>query len=181
MELTTAIGIIIGVSICYFFIRKQRNIFLETNFKMDLYTLRDKLRGDAINEDINHKSWAFEYFDLTISKLIQESYFVSLPFIVLADRQHSDDEKEVKRFLGKLDYECKKNKNLADIRKQVSFLVFKYISEQHKYSFTHILFVCARFVGKMKLGIAKRFTIKYDYKRLSNEIFTLPETSAAYC
>lgn len=181
MELTTLIGSIIGASICYFFIRKQRNNFLETTFKMDLYALRDKLRENAINEEISHKSWAFDYFDLTISKLIQESYFISLPFIVLADKQHDQDEKEVKRFLQKLDYECKKNKYLGEIRKEVSFLVFKYISEQHKYSFTHILFACAKFVVKLKLGMAKRFTNKYDYRRLSNEIFTLPETSAVYC
>lgn len=174
---------LIGFSVLYFSWRRFSHHYLELDFKFKLYELRDRVRNMIIDNTIEKDAWIFNYFDVTLSKIANESYFISLPFVILIDSNHEDDVKEMKKISSKLDYECKKTPELAKIREELHFAVNTYIFEQHKYSFTHYLILAIDIFSSMKLGFFRKLQKKYAIEENTKNIFVYPETSAAlaYC
>lgn len=175
--------LLIGFSILYFSWRRFSHHYLELDFKFKIYELRDRVRNMVVDGVIEKDAWIFDYFDVTLSKIANESYFISLPFVILIDGNHEDDIKEMKKITSKLDYECKKIPELSIIRDELHKTVNVYIFKQHKYSFTHCLIIVINVFSSMKLGFFKKLQKKYAIEENTKNIFIYPETSAAlaYC
>jgi len=105
----------------------------QLQFKYQLYTLRDKLRSDAITGVIEPDSWLFDYYDRTLSKLVANSYGLTLFGIILIESRHRSDVK-LQNFKRELRYRTSKNKYYKTLDEEITKCAAIYAFDQHRIS-----------------------------------------------
>jgi uncharacterized membrane protein YbaN (DUF454 family) len=152
--------------------KKLNNRYQEELFRSSLYELRDELRMLAITKKVKAHNIEFDYLDYSISKTIQESYFITLFYVVSLEVLHKRHESNIKNY--KEGYEVlisniDKNEDLKKIFIKKQILTNKYLSGQNR--LTKFIF---RIIKKCYKGI---FDLKKYFKQKVSEINYYPELS----
>lgn len=118
--------------------RKKHQEKVRLQFVYSLYHLRDDLRRAAIKGEVDKNSWLFEYYDNTFSKMIKESYYITLMRVILGIIKNEDNE-EWKMQRRELESQISQNIYYSNIQTKYTKIVKNYIIEQHKVSLISII------------------------------------------
>ena len=123
----------------FLFIWKRVHIHYQTLiFKYKIYAVRDRLRLMAIKGEIDRNNWVFDYYDNTLSKVINESYYITLFRLCILFVKYRNFE-PLQKLNIKLNEEIAKSEILRNIQKDFTEAVKEYVFEQHKITVKYIL------------------------------------------
>lgn len=150
-------------------LRRHHQRYAEQKFRYELFTLRDKLRRLAIEGKIDCESKLFDFFDLTLSKAINEYYYITLIRLIVLNRKHSEDTKYKKAY-DNLMKDCDSNKESKYIKNQYERVVTEYVIKQH--------YVSYRFFKPVIMFFSAATIVKRKFREIIHSVAYLPETSA---
>lgn len=166
----TAFGTVFLVLVFLIFWRKVHIEYHTLLFKYKLYALRDKLRNLAIEGKIDSNNWIFDYYDNTLSKFVNQAYYVTLFRIVMLVLKNGG-AKELSVFASKVNAEVEKIPELKSIQQEFVLACGKYIKEQHKIPYKCVAKpIIIPFIGGIAI-FAKKFNMYL------NALLVFPETS----
>ena len=126
-------NIIIGLIVSLFLYILIRNFFLDnlkTETKFKCYKLRDKLRREAINGNIDATSSAFRFMDINLSTTIGEVEFLNIFYVlsmVRADRKTKVTQKEKDEIVKLIE----SNSIISEINSEYQKVIIFYLIRRH--------------------------------------------------
>lgn len=165
-----AYSITVIILVLLVFIRKLNLKKVELKFKYDVYQLRDELRRDAIEGKTNTDNWLFEYFDVTLSKMVSESYYITLFFMIVANfRNESNPNYQV--FKEKVFKDIEADEYYKGFHQKLNAVASDYLLRQHFFTTTFLVPIVGLILGAD--AMRKRFNIWVDKLTID------PQTSAS--
>jgi hypothetical protein len=150
-------------------LRRFTHLYLERKFRYELYSIRDNLRLLAIENKIDSTTKIFDFYDLSISKLIDRSYYITLFYILYSATKNKKSNSE-KVLFNYIVEETEKSPHLIKVQNEISKVVVCHIFDQHRVTLKVLSAILAPFLG------AYYFTKKV--KKLSESVLYSPQTSA---
>lgn len=149
--------------------RQLTQNYNERKFRYKLFAIRDRLRRLEIEGKIDHKNRIFDFYDLSLSKMINESYYITAFYVIMLSIKQKDNVK-LNQIKALIDLETDKIPELKVIRQAQTKAVAKYIRNQHFVTFILLKFLLAPFKGA--------YYISKKVKSLSESASFFPQTSA---
>ena len=115
--------------------RKLNNRYQETKFRYKLHRLRYELRNLAIEKKVEAKSKEFDYTDFSLSKSLQESYYITLFYLISLQVKHNNAIKDLEHYKNiyeSLNEKISNNKYLKEINFKRNLITWEYIMNQNK-------------------------------------------------
>ncbi len=169
---------LLGYSLLFLFVlivyKKLNNRFQEEKFRFKLHRLRNDLRNLGIEKKIDVNSNEFDFLDFSISKSIQQSYSISLFYLMALDLKHrtgiaKEDLDSYKKTYAQLLHNINRDSYLKEIEIKRNAILKEYITNQNKVTLFFVIYV-----------IVLLFSIKWiksKVKEIISSINYLPETS----
>jgi hypothetical protein len=149
--------------------RRLVHKYNEKKFRYKLYSIRDNLRQLGIEGKVHCSSKAFDFYDLSLSKLIDASYYITFFYVITAAIKSKEDE-ETRTFLAQIEAETKENQHLVKIQQDLSRAVTKQMIVQHYITYLILRAILTPFKGV--------YYLRKKANVFSESIFRLPQTSA---
>lgn len=150
--------------------RKLHQMYAHRKFVIELNALRDEVSQVAWQDHFVSHQWLLRYFDATIAKTIEESYYLTIFRLGMFRLNHKRDE-DLLAFTHWLEEEFDGVPPLATLRERYNEAVLGYILAQHFVSY-HCLFRPAFAVVKGTAWLGARLHI------WAKNVLVYPETSA---
>lgn len=122
--------IILIISIGYWKIRNSYYNYLDLEFQLDLYRLRDRLRTEAIEGKIKANDWFFDYMDSSICKTIEEVSSLNIFSIILLYLKNRKNERIIS-FRRKVNESLNKNQDAKKLYAEYGLITLNYIIKKH--------------------------------------------------
>lgn len=171
--MTQIFGITILILVVYLVFRKWYNRYQEEIFRHKMFKLRDELRLLAIEKKVNKKSREFDYLDFSISKNIQESYFITIFYVFKLEARYRRQDRELniyKETFERLHSNIIDNEHLKKIFIKKNHIIGEYVFGQMPVMVFLILSI-ARIISKVA-------NVKALIRKKLSEINYFPELSA---
>lgn len=165
------IAIVVFILVIIAIARYYHQNYVSLKFKYEIYSLRDNLRMAAIENRIDKDDQLFEYFDVSFSRVISESYYITLFRVIFLFFMYGDD-KSVLEVNKIIDEETKKNPFYDHLRNEYHKCLRNYMVEQHYISFTFIIKPLSKIILSPAMAASK-------FKSILKGSFYLPEISAS--
>lgn len=157
--------------IVFMVFRKWNNKYQEEIFREKMFELRDRLRMLAIEKKVNKRSKEFDYIDFSISKNIEESYFLTMFYIISIENRYKTSELDAyKETFDKIHANINNNEYLRDIFKEKNRITKEYVLGQ--------IPVLVFIIKKSARLISQMAKLKALIKKRLSEINYFPELSA---
>ena len=128
--MTTVVGIIFLLLLILSFWRRMHQMLVDKEFRYKVFSLRDDLRKLALTGKVKTDSWIFRYLDVSFSRAINESYYLTLIRVMVLRLRYQHDpgyEEFEKKFHLALD-ENQELKKLLNLYYQA---LHSYLANQH--------------------------------------------------
>lgn len=164
---------VVSYSLIVFLVyKKLNNRYQQELFKRRMYELRDELRMLAIDKKVKGYSQEFDYLDYSISKTIEQSYYITLFYIAFLELKHSHNLKNIKAY--KAGYEALlericSNDELKIIFNKKNIYVTQYLAGQNRFTKAIYKF--------LKIILAGAFNLHKSFKQKVAEVNYFPELS----
>ena len=146
--------------------------YLEIKFKYTLYKLRDRVRFLCVEDKLKSSDWIFNYFDLTISKTINESYSITLFTLISLDFiNNSSEDKKLQNFSEKFEKATDEVPELIEIKNDFIQAIKNYTVKQH--------FVTELILTPIVGAIIGTRNLKSKLNKWSKDSLVFPETSVS--
>lgn len=160
MMFPTIFAVLIFIMLVLVILRRAQVYYSHVKFRHDMYVLRDELRLKAIKNEIDKNNWLFDYFDNTISKQIENTYYITTFFLLGSSFLHYKDA-ELEKFRDHLDrnLKLKDNEYYKKLNMRISITAYSHAVSQHSLSFS-------LFVRPIILPILKTFTTVIKMRKI---------------
>ncbi|MBL7739117.1 MAG: hypothetical protein JNK14_07850 [Chitinophagaceae bacterium] len=129
--MSVILGLIL-LAILLWFWRIKRKALLQYEYEYKLASLRDELRWQYINDQIDKESWIYKYIDTTIPIASRNLRYFNIYTAIGLGFIHSKDKKFQafkSSFLHEI--EVTKNENVKKINTKFSQLILEYVLRKH--------------------------------------------------
>ena len=154
---------------------KQRREMLVLKNQYRLFSLRDKLRMYVIEGKISKNSWAFDYLDSSISKIIKDLDSLSLGKVIALGIINRKNE-QIANFHVHFMQEVKKNKEVGEIYAELGVIMAGFLVTKNIVSVAFAGGTILSIIGSVReLTRAKAWL-----KKITMQTREYPQTSTSY-